>query len=292
MFEIGDFVEWAIADRTAVGEIVQVVDKADYVSGIAVQVQGPAAKVRVFRDGVPTDAYVGLPMNSIDRVEINSKIKRKYEIHSPTPDELTEINKHIPNGAPERDASNTIVIPFVAADNLVNRSLEKWSIDSLQTMVDMLPGLPALLNHNHYDVGMVWGKVFSAAYEHSSSAPSKAVDAAGNRKANRQVIKKEGFGQAIANVFTDLNSPVARQIRSGFIGKVSTGGFAFSDFICPECDVSFRDERCSHIPPDKWWGFTADRDSRVALYAIRDGLSDIGEMSVVVMPNLPNAGVI
>lgn len=292
MFEIGQVIEWKAKGNRAIGEIVQLVDHKKLVQDIAVSIYGPAAKVRIIRDGILSNDYVGIPLNNIDRVVSNATLKRKYGIHPPTMDELQLINQYIPSGAPERTAADTVVLSFVAADNLLTRALDKWDIPSLEAMVNLTPGLPVSLNHAIRDVSLVWGKIFDSHYEHFSSAPGKAIDAAGNGKSNREIVKKEGFSQVIIDVFTTPNNPVFAAIQNGWVGKVSTGSFEFSDLHCPECDVSFWDEKCEHYPPDKWWGMTADKDPSVARYAIRVGLKDMGEVSIVSVPNLPNAGVI
>ena len=198
----------------------------------------------------------------------------------------------LPSGAEPRNRDNTEVISILAADNLINRGLDKWDLPSLQKMVDLAPGLPAMLDHDWNDVSKVWGKVFSAHYEHKDRAPSAAMDMAGYGKLNRRVIREEGYGAAIFDIFSRPTHPVMMAIKDGYIGKVSTGGFEFEDFYCPECKTSFQHEDCPHFIPDKYWGETHDKNPQVAPYAIRTGLSDLGEVSIVTIPNLPNAGVI
>ena len=292
MFEAGEKVKWRVNDRVAFGEVDQVVESG-IVPGIATTVNGPAARVKVIRDNQPTDDYVGIPLSCLDRVAARSDMRRSYQMRPPNEDELKTINKMIPTGAPPRTVDNTVIVPLLAADNLINRGLDKWDLPSLQTMSKIGTGIPALLDHDWDDVGKVWGKVFAAHYEHSDKAPADAIDMAGNRKLNRRVIDEEGYAATIFEVFSDPNNPVISAIRNGYIGKVSTGGFEFSDFYCPECGISFRDERCPHEIPDKYWGITHDKyPDQVAPYAIRVGLSDMGEVSIVTIPNLPNAGVI
>lgn len=291
MFVVGDKVGWDISNGKATGEVAQIVESG-FVPDIAAKIAGPAARVRVYREGVATDDFVGVPLPKLDRIAANASMRRSYQIHKPDEAELEKINSMLPSGANPRNSENTIIVPFVAADNLVNRSLDRWDLDSLQKMADLFPGLPMLLDHDWSDVGKVWGKIFESTYEHFSSAPRDSINAANNGKLNRQVVKDEGFGQVVAKAFSSPMNPVVQAIQNGFIGKVSSGGFEFKDYHCPLCKTSFRDESCPHYPPDKYWGITADNDPDVAPYAIRVGLSDMGELSVVTIPNLPNAGVI
>jgi len=291
MFEIGEKVQWMVGDAIAMGEVSDVVSSGA-VPGVSVRVEGPAAKIRVIRDDELTDDYVAIPLGGIDRVSTASSLRKKYSIHPPTDSELERINGMMPAGGKDRTAANTIVIPFVAADNLLSRSLDKWEIDSLKRMADLLPGLPAMLNHDWGDVGTVWGKVFDAHYEHTKTAPSGMLSASVDRKMNSRVIRDEGFAQVVAQVFSDSGSQVAKAVADGYIGKVSTGGFYFKDYRCPSCNTSFMDDSCPHYPPMRFQGEDIGGNPRMAPYSIRSGLSDMGELSVVSLPNLPNAGVI
>lgn len=294
MLKAGQKVTWRVNDRAAIGVIDQVVESGK-VPDIAAKVIGPAVRVQVIRDDELTGDYVGVPLNLItpfDRVAAPAAVRSEYRIREPNEDELKTINGMLPTGAPPRTIDNTIIVPLLAADNLVNRGLDKWDLPSLQRMAELAPGLPAMLDHDWEDVSKVWGKVFNAKYEHSDKAPAKALNMAGNGKLNRRVVKEEGYGAAIFEVFSRPTHPVVMAIQDGYVGKVSTGGFEFKDFYCSECKTSFRDEDCPHYLPNKYWGETHDKDPQVAPYAIRVGLSDLGEVSIVTIPNLPNAGVI
>ena len=294
-FEAGQTVKWRVAGRDAVGVVDKVVSSGA-VPGITATVVGPAARVQVARDNVLTDDYVGIPLKLLslsgDRVEATAALRKEYKIRQPDDEDLRIINSMLPTGAPPRTIDNTVVVPLIAADNLVNRGLDKWDLPSLERMADLMVGVPAMLDHDWHDVSKTWGKVFRAQYQHTDKAPVKALNMAGNGALNRRVVKEEGYGIVVAEVFTRPTHPVVQAVQDGYIGKVSTGGFEFKDFHCPECKTSFRDESCPHYIPNKYWGETQDRDPQVAPYAVRVGLSDMGEVSIVTIPNLPNAGVI
>lgn len=288
VFEVGSTVSWKVGDLRAIGIVDLRIENGE-VPDVSTKVQGPAYRVKVLRDGEISDDLVALPEWMCDRAALDEPLRERYKIRPPSKSELKKIKQFIPAGGRERDESNTVVVPFLAADNLMNRSLEKWDLASLKTMASIFAGSPTQLNHDWSDVGTIWGKVFDAQYVHQADAPSEALNFAGNGKVNRRIVKEEGFGMTIAKTFANPDSPVVRAISDGFIGHVSTGGFYFSDYICPNCKASFMDDSCPHYPPSRWYG---PENEGIADYAIRSGLTDIGELSVVVIPNLPNASVI
>jgi hypothetical protein len=228
---------------------------------------------------------------SVDAAIVESSIRDRFKMGTPTDKQLTLINQFIPVGASSMTAAEVITIPFVAADNLVNRSLDCWDVPSLKKMTQLLPGLPMTLDHDWDDTSKEWGRIYNAEFIRSQTAPEGAIDRAGNANRNRQIIAKHGFNQVVFEVFAPVDSPVVKALKRGHSGGVSTGGFQFTDYFCPSCDKSFYDENCPHVPPDRWMGITED-DPDVAPYAIRVGLFDIGEVSIVTMPNLPNAGIL
>jgi hypothetical protein len=262
--------------------------------GLLVQDQGDQLQVRLMRDGVVTDRMVSIPKQHaiVDQAVVADErtLKERFKFGAPSDAQLTKINQYLPNGASSLTAEQIVTVPFVAADNLINRSFDKWEIDSLATMAQLLPGLPALLDHDWDDTAKEWGRIYSAELVRSRTAPDKAVNRAGNNDTNRQIVNKEGFAQVVFEVFAPVESPVVRALRRGHSGSISTGGFRFGDYWCPECDTSFSNPKCPHIPPSPWWPPGSDDD--IAPYAIRVGLFDLGEASIVAIPNLPNAGVI
>lgn len=242
-----------------------------------------------------TGTIVKIPANhltiGIDAAIVEAPIRDRFKMGMPTDKQLALINQFIPSGSSPMTVSDVVTIPFVAADNLVNRSLDCWNVASLKSMAQQLPGLPMTLDHDWEDTSKEWGRIYSAEFVRSQTAPESAIDRAGNAKSNRQIIAKHGFNQVIFEVFAPVDSPVVRALKHGHSGGVSTGGFQFVDYFCPICDTSFYDQKCPHVPPDRWMGITED-DPDVAPYAIRTGLFDIGEVSIVTMPNLPNAGIL
>lgn len=279
-------VVWSFDDRgvvrTATGIVLNLCDS-------------DSASIDLISGNDRTGTVVKIPAQhlkiQVDAAIVEGPIRDRYQMGTPTDKQLALINQFIPAGASPMTASDIVTIPFVAADNLVNRSLDCWDVVSLKRMAQLLPGLPMTLDHDWDDTSKEWGRIYSADFVRSQNAPESAIDRAGNKKSNSQIVEKYGFYQVIFEVFAPIDSPVVKALKRGHSGGVSTGGFQFTDYSCPICDTSFYDKKCPHVPPDRWMGITED-DPDVAPYAVRVGLFDIGEVSIVTMPNLPNAGIL
>jgi hypothetical protein len=279
-------VEWSFDDRGTVKTA----------TGIVLgKVGSDSAFIALMQGSDRTGTTVEIPAHHlkirVDAAIVDLSIRDRFKMGTPTDKQLAVINQFIPVGMPPMTACDVVTIPFVAADNLVNRSLDCWDAVSLRKMAQLLPGLPMTLDHDWEDTSKEWGRIYTAEFVRSQTAPEGAIDRAGNANSNRQIVAKHGFNQVIFEVFAPIDSPVVKALKHGHSGGVSTGGFQFTDYHCPSCDKSFYDEICPHVPPDRWMGITED-DPDVAPYAIRTGLFDIGEVSIVTMPNLPNAGIL
>ena len=266
-------------------------------TGFLLADQGETLKVEVFRDGKRSGTIIEIPKGHVTKFADQAAmaeptVKERFVYQRPSEQQLVKINSFLMNGAPALTADNTVTVPFVAADNLLNRGLDRWDMDSLAAMANLLPGLPCLLDHDWDDTSKEWGRIYSAELVRSRLAPDGALNRAGNFDQNRQIVNKEGFAQVVFEVFTAPDSPVVRALLRGHSGNISTGGFRFTDYVCPTCNTSFSDAECPHIPPYPMWGIYPDEEEGVAPYAIRTGLFDMGEASIVTIPNLPNAGVI
>lgn len=264
-------------------------------TGFLIEEKGDTLRVEIVRDGKPTGTIAEIPRihAQYDQATLGEvNLKDRFRFGTPTANQLAIINSYLPNGASPLNAEEVVSVPFVAADNLLNRGLDRWDLDSLAAMAQLLPGLPALLDHDWEDTSKEWGRIYSAEFVRSRTAPEKALNRAGNFDNNRQIVNKEGFAQVVFEVFASVDSPVVRALRRGHSGNISTGGFQFRDYLCPLCSTSFWDSDCPHIPPAPAWGLYPSEEDGIAPYAIRTGLFDLGEASIVTIPNLPNAGVI
>jgi hypothetical protein len=213
--------------------------------------------------------------------------------NKPIDQQLEWINQYVPVGMEPLTADEVVVLPFVAANNLVTRNIGTWTEPDLRTMADLLPGLPALLDHDWDEVGKVVGRVFAAEVQQSRSAPDEVLDRAGYGNVNRQIVKEDGFVQVVAWIFFEAANPVVNSLRFGRLDEVSVGGFNYTTIQCPLCCVSFDDEACPHLLPSPWLDLSIPEIRKlVAPYYERIGLIDLMEISLVTTPACPNAGVI
>lgn len=209
---------------------------------------------------------------------------------SVTSEQLVLINRYTPASMPPVEAEEVVSVTFIATDNLLTRSLGKWSEEDLDAIARLLPGLPFTLDHDWSDVAKSQGIVYDARVIRSTTAPAGAMDRAGNSSQNQEIVKREGYITVEADVAFPVTSPVLSGLKFGLIGNVSLGGFVYSDVLCPICKTSFDDKHCPHYVPDRGWG--AESDENVAPYFIRQGVYDLGELSIVLIPNIPAAGVV
>jgi hypothetical protein len=261
-------------------------------TGLHLRSEGDFAIVQGMGDREGQTIRVNLAhLSQVDRVDPKSSLSR-FQMGIPTPEQMQLINGFLPQGAPDLTAADVVTIPFVAANNLVNRGLDCWDISSLEAMARLLPGLPALTDHDWESIEDIWGRIYSAELIIERSVDSRILGRAGQFENNRAIVQKHGFAQVVFQVFAPVDSPIVHRLRLGIGGNISTGGFRFTDYLCPYCSTSFRDEKCEHIPPDPGWGILPGLDESITEYAIRTGLYDMGEASLVVIPNLPAADII
>nr|WFD61482.1 MAG: hypothetical protein [uncultured cyanophage] len=169
----------------------------------------------------------------------------------PTPEEMEKI-KQFSNAEPHQ----IVVVEIMAADNLMNRSRGKWSLDSLRSLAMLAPGITLTLDHDWENISKVQGRVFSAEFESEEETPFEELTKAGNFDLNRWIVADEGY-------------------------------FTIEDLWCPLCDCSFYDAACPHLIPS-----LVEPDTEItAPFYIRKGSKDLGEVSLVLIPNLPGAKV-
>jgi hypothetical protein len=216
---------------------------------------------------------------------------KDYAIGKPRPDQLKLINSHLPMGSDPFGEDEVVTFPFKIADNLVNRGFDKWDVPSLQRMAKLAPGLPFTQDHDWYQASKIWGTVYSAAVHRMDKPPPEVMDMAGLKRKNDLVVKDEGYVFVVAEVFAVPTNSVAAQLSSGIGGRVSTGKFRFQDLHCPICSTPYTDQACPHVPDVPWWK-SDSQSNLVSPYSVRVGLYDLGEISIVVVPNLPAAGLL
>lgn len=210
-----------------------------------------------------------------------------------TKQQLTKLNKFRPSGFPSIPVEQMISVSFVAADNLVNRSKGKWREKDLKLIAKMLDsqGLPHIIDHNWDNVAEAQGIIIEAKTVKTADAPIELVNVLQNEGLNYKIVKEEGYIQVIATVAFPVESNTVKRLSMGIGRAVSLGGFSFKDYVCPACNTSFSSKNCPHYIPDSWTEWDVD-PALVAPYYIRDGLYDLGELSTVVIANLPGASLV
>ncbi len=212
-------------------------------------------------------------------------------IRHPNSTQLKTLNLLQPRDTEPLTADEIALVEFVAADNLVNRSSSKWHISALPELADLLPGLNLMLDHDWDEVQKNQGIVIDAWIDKADSAPIELIEAAGNGVANRQIVAAEGYQAIHIDVAMRINSPLMDALRYCEVQFLSQGGFDYKDIWCPICDHSYFDKHCPHMLPD-CWGYYDDDEEETMPYFERKSIVDLGEISLVTIPNLPGARVV
>ena len=230
-------------------------------------------------------------METLDLDVVNSKLQL-------TEKHLDTINDLIPASLEKLELSDLVAVRFRATDNLLNRSYGKWAAEALPVLQDLLIGLPLTLDHDWEDISKIQALIFDSKIR-KYQAPEWAIDRAGNKTVNSSIIRREGYLSLEFDAVFPVDSPAVQALRFGKLNSVSLGGFEYEDHVCPLCNTSFDDDACPHLKPDKYWGVkpgltyeTAQGLRLVAPYFVRVKPRDLGEASLVVIPNYPAAGAV
>lgn len=296
LFKIGDEVSWDSSVGTVNGVIEQVVLEGLIPKiGINVATTKTTPGYLIKLANRQDDVFVGklhsdLQEQKTEVLAIDAKSDNLDTFPRLTKQQLAKLNKFRPLGFPPVPSEQMTVVSFFVADNLVNRGRGKWMEKDLVVLAKMLDtmGVPHTLDHDWEDIAKTQGLVIEGKIVKEKTAPDNLISAAGNKKLNSEIVKKEGFLQVLATVAFPIDSPIVQRLGMGIGRAVSLGGFAFEDYVCPICETSFTYKNCPHYIPGCWdaWG---EDPSLVAPYYIRDGLYDLGELSSVLIANLPGA---
>lgn len=206
----------------------------------------------------------------------------------PNPQQLDMIRQFLPVGSPPPIAEDWLVIPVLAATNLINNSLSKWSPSALLDLQRLAPGVPVTTDHNWEEVEESCGIILSC--ELKKVPGPKLLGQTGDL--NLQIAATEGVQLLMLQVALfrggeDGEMSIADMVAYGLVRNVSTGGFV-EEWLCPHCGTEFADPVCPHLPP----GDYGDVPNPVAAYAVRNGVSSFCELSFVLVPNCPGAQVV
>lgn len=209
--------------------------------------------------------------------------------NQPTEKEYQKILGFLPESLRPPQIDDFVVVHFIACDNLLTRSLSKWGKEELPKIAKLIQGIPFTLDHEWGEVEEAQGLCFDASVQTSEATP-EMIDKAGNGIENKNIIEKEGYQYVDVSVAFPAFSPILEALRFGKCGAVSMGGFVYRERWCPLCECSFDDKKCPHFIPDMWM-YHPNKNDEVAPYYIRRDIFDLGELSLVLIPNLPNARV-
>lgn len=185
-------------------------------------------------------------------------------------------------------AEGLVMVRFVFADNLIGRSQMSWDVQALDSIAKRLVGMPFTTDHDWDEVEEAQGVVFDAVRLQCPDAPSKFTDNYAS-KLNKAIIKQDGWTPVVGKVAFLADAEILGQIALGTGNKVSIGGFRTTDIWCPMCCCSFNDRStCEHVPPSPFY----ESADNTAPYIIRKDVCDMGEASLVLIPNAPSAGAI
>jgi hypothetical protein len=211
-------------------------------------------------------------------------IKTLVALRHPALDQLGIIHRYQPRDTEPLTADEICLVEFTAANNLVNRSRSRWHPTALPELVDLIPGVNLMLDHDWDDVAKNQGLIISAWLIRDVTAPIELIEAAGNGKYNRKIIEAEGYQSIHFDAAIRVNSPLMDSLRYCEVQNISQGGFEYKDIWCPLCDCSYHDPECPHFLPSYW----DDGDPKYTMpYYERKDVTDLGEISLVTIPNLP-----
>lgn len=165
----------------------------------------------------------------------------------------------------ESDASEWLVVPYLASDNFVDKGYRRWHLSSLAQFAAGFVGRENILDHNWYEVDSGIGFIFDALLIQQDDCDEETLSGYNFGEYNRKILEKEGYCWLYLCAAIPAQSETADKIRKRIYNDCSTGSSLESPFmLCPNCseqkgrDVSFweRDKNgdyvCPHLVPTKW----------------------------------------
>lgn len=233
-------------------------------------------------------------------------------IGEPSPKQLSMINKLIGR---ESEASEWLVVPFMASNCNPDYSLRAWHRDTPIKLGLTAIGRPILLDHLWGDSRAAVGTIFDAKAVVDYEVSDEILDAGGFRELTEEIVKTEGYRWLYICAAIPRNSETADNIRNRIHSDCSTGSTLSSPYmICPTCskehkrDVSFYEKvkgikgeefLCNHLIPSKaMFDMIAlygeeDAEYNFAPYCILGGdRNEMIELSICNRGALPAASII
>lgn len=185
------------------------------------------------------------------------------------------------------------VVYYRVADNLIYRDFSKFSLQTLYQLTPLLVGKPLTFDHKLDCVTNASGIIFaSKLVRHTSIPPDVELDVNNRSQHNQEIIDSEGYVGLYCAVAIPSASEYINQFLTGVYKYVSVGGYRVRQYLCPLDGLNVLDEKCNHLIPTvalEWEG--VDDNEVMMPYFIKEGLADndLFELSVLLLPNCPNA---
>lgn len=162
----------------------------------------------------------------------------------------------------ELTAEEVFTFRIAAADTLVDRDHERFSLECLEGMAKLYVGRPVLTDHS-WSAGKQLARVYDAQVE---------ATAEGHRLVLSCYMPR-----------SEQSAPIITAIETGVLREASVG-VAVQSAKCSICGTDKVRRRCEHIPGQSYEGKTC-------VVELGDP-SDAYEISLVAVPAQPKAGVI
>ena len=170
----------------------------------------------------------------------------------PKSQELKLIRQHLAANFPEMTdeelAEKLYIQDLILADNLINSSSGKWSLESLNAMPEMLSGIKLILDHDWDEIKKTVGVIFEAEVVKKDTAPPWVLNAGGDGENNLKIIAKEGFVRVEGKCyFLQSDRETIEKTMFGLWESISLSFYYHNEFdvVCPTCQCLLKD--CPHI---------------------------------------------
>ena len=227
-------------------------------------------------------------------------------IGEPSPAQLERICKMT---GKEWEASDWMVIPFMASNNLVDYNYRRWHIDCLAKMALTYMAKPLMFNHELWNVEDSEGFFFDVKLILGDEADEETRNGGEFGEENDEILEQEGYCWLFLCAAVPADSKAAEVIGRRKANDFSTGSLGSKPiYFCPDCEkeqgrpVSAfeRDEEgefvCRHLIPSRWsinyaslFGMKVERFSRYITFYCHN--NEAMEGSIVGKGALPKAGV-
>lgn len=244
-----------------------------------------------------TKDYIAKPQGFYSQIDTDSA---PVAFGVPTKEQLAKINKYRPLGSPQYKAEDVVTVTFMASNNLLNLNMLAWDLESLMTMKTAFLGKPLTQDHEWEDSDDVCGTIYDSRLMRSDMPPADVINAGGMQAANiKKIVDDGGYYWLELDVFMirggEETDEIIKNIQSWRLHFCSTGGFrSFNPMdggmICGDCQAPYGHNGCDHAPPSKI--MSPDMQAIASTYTTRTGFSIAVELSLVLCPNLPMAGVL